>query len=165
LLLAAFPVFCQAPPSHKPQELLRFTLDESPEQIAALLGRPEHIDDSTRGYKSWQYSFGPDEASDDNSPPAWLICATTGKWQVLSVTRNFDRPQDVDALFPPPRTEVHHWPSKDAPQYSVRLRPISKEVLLLAMGAAKPGERTSQLMLIRRTALKTFMPWLDEQLR
>jgi hypothetical protein len=31
--------------------------------------------------------------------------------------------------------------------------------------AAKPSDRTGQLILIRRSALKTFMPWLAEQLQ
>ena len=165
LLVAVLPLLCQPPQNSKIQELLRFSLNESPEQIAALLGRPQRIDDSLAGYQSWQYEFSAAEENDDNSPPAWFVCLSTGRRQVLSVTRNFDKPQDVDRLFPPPETAVHYWPSKEAPQFSVRLRQLPGEVLLLGMGTAKPGERTTQLILIRRSALKTFMPWLAEQLR
>ena len=165
LLVAALPLLCQTPQNSRLQELLRFSLNESPEQIVSLLGRPQRIDDSLAGYQSWQYEFSAAEENDDNSPPAWFVCLSTVRRQVLSVTRNFDKPQDVDGLFPPAQTTVHHWPSKDAPRFSVRLRQLPGEVLLLAMGTAKPGERTTQLILIRRSALKTFMPWLAEQLR
>jgi hypothetical protein len=147
------------------QDLLRFTLNENPEQVIALLGRPQRIDDSMAGYQSWQYEFSADEQNDDNSPPAWFVCMNTAKRQILSVTRNFDNPQDVGDVFPTTQTAVYYWPSKDAPNYSVRLRALPGDVLLLAMGTAKPGERTTQLILIRRSALKTFMPWLAEQLR
>ena len=164
LLVAALPLLCQTAPN-RVQELLRFSLNESPEQIVALLGRPQRVDDSLAGYQSWQYEFSAAEENDDNSPPAWFVCLSTARHQVLSVTRNFDKPQEVDGLFPPAQTTVHHWPSKEAPQFSVRMRQLPGEVLLLAMGTAKPGERTTQLILIRRSALNTFMPWLTEQHR
>jgi hypothetical protein len=163
LLLAALPVFCQSPENPKLQQLLRFTLNESPETVLKLLGNPTHIDDSLRGYQSWQYEFGADEQSDDNSPPAWYVCVNTSTRQVVSITRNFDKPQDVDELFP--GVESYHWPSKAVPQFSVRLRTLAGEAILLAMGTSKRGERTSQLMMIRRSALRTFMPWLAEQFR
>ena len=164
LLIAALPLLCQTPQNKKTQELLRFTLNESPGQVMTLLGRPNRIDDSAAGYQSWQYEFPAEEENDDNSPPAWFVCLSTANRQVLSITRNFDKPQDVDDLFPASQTVVHHWPSSEAAQFSVRLRQLPGEVLLLAMGTAKPGERTTQLLLIRRSALKTFMPWLAEQL-
>jgi hypothetical protein len=84
---------------------------------------------------------------------------------VVSVTRNFGEPQVVDDLFPAAETTVHSWPSTGTPKFRVRLRQLSGESLLLAIGTAKPGDRTTQLMLIRRSALKTFMPWLAEQLQ
>jgi hypothetical protein len=163
LLLAALPLVCETPQNRKIQELLQFTLDESPEEIVARLGRPNHIDDSSAGYQSWQYEFPAGEENDENSPPAWFVCLDTARRQVLSVTRNFDKPQEVDGFFPASQTEVHHWPSKDTPKFSVRLRSMPHEALLLAMGVAKPGDNTTQLVLIRRSALKRLMPWLAEQ--
>src|SRR5258708_14478415 len=83
---------------------------------------------------------------------------------IIQLTRNFDKPQNVDSILPASQTAVHYWPSKDAAQFSVRLRQLPGEVLLLSMGPARPDERTTQIILIRRSALKTFMPWLAEQL-
>ncbi|PWU08807.1 MAG: hypothetical protein C5B51_07195 [Terriglobia bacterium] len=164
LLFAVLPLFSQAPPNKKTQELLRFTLNEGPDRIVSLIGPPARIDDAVPGYQSWQYEFAPDEQSDDNSPPAWLICLRTRNREIVSVTRNFDRPQEVDDLFPPAETTVHYWPSESAAKFSLRLRPLSGETLLLAIGTERPGDRTTQLVLIRRSALRTFMPWLAEQL-
>jgi len=164
LLAAALPMLSQTQPSRKTSEILRFTLNESPEEVVKLLGRPEHVDDSVPGFQSWQYETVAGEDSDDNSPPAWFVCFRAAGRTVLSVTRNFDKPQDVDDLFPPAKTTAYHWPSPGTPQYSLRLRRLSGEVLLLAMGTAKAGERTTQLMVVRQSVLKTFMPWLAEQL-
>jgi len=165
LLVATLSLSSQTQQDTRIQKLLQFTLNESPQQIITLLGRPSRIDDSVAGYQSWQYEFSSDEQLDDNSPPAWFVCLSTSRHEILSVTRNFDKPQNVDSLLPDSRTAVHYWPSKEAAQFSVRLRQLPGEVLLLAMGTAKPGERTTQIILIRRSALKTFMPWLAEQLR
>ncbi|MCU1232554.1 MAG: hypothetical protein JWP63_521 [Candidatus Solibacter sp.] len=143
--------------------MLRWTLREKPEQIARILGRPDHVDDSVKAYQSWQYESADNEDRDDNSPPSYILCLRNPDQQLLSVTRNFAAPQDVDDLFPPKETRTYHWPNTHAPQFSVRLRPISSETLLIGMGTSRPGERTTQLVLIRRSALKTFMPWLDRQ--
>ena len=163
-LLAALPAFSQADPIKPPQAMLRWTLREKPEQILRILGKPDRVDDSVQAYQSWQYESADNEDRDDNSPPSYILCVQTAGQQLLSLTRNFVSPQAVDDLFPLADTRTYHWPSKEAPQFSLRLRPLSPETLLLAMGTVKPGDRTTQLILIRRSALKFFMPWLDQQL-
>ncbi len=163
-LLAALPAFSQADTIKAPQAMLRWSLQEKPEQIVRILGKPDHVDDSVKAYQSWQYESADNEDRDDNSPPSYILCVQTAGQQLLSLTRNFVSPQVVDDLFPLAGTRTFHWPSKTAPQFSLRLRSISPETLLLAMGTSKPGERTTQLILIRRSALKTFMPWLHQQL-
>ncbi len=55
LFLGALPVYSQTAFNHKTQSLLRFTLDEKPERIVVLLGRPDRVDDSARAYHSWLY--------------------------------------------------------------------------------------------------------------
>jgi hypothetical protein len=163
-LLAALPLISQTVFNQKTHSLLRFTLEEKPEAIARLLGRPNSVDDSARDYKSLQYETVDGEEHDENLPPAYILCLRAGDEQLLSVTRNFVTPQDVDDLFPQAETSVHHWPSTKAPQFSLRLRELPKGRLLLAMGTSHSGEPAAQLILIRRSALKIFMPWLAEQL-
>jgi hypothetical protein len=70
----------------------------------------------------------------------------------------------VDGIFPLAQTYSASLSIKEAPPFSVRLRQMPGEVLLLAMGTAGPGERTTQLILIRRSVLNTFLPWLGEPL-
>src|SRR5262249_41615672 len=131
-----------------------------------ILGRPNRVDDSARAFQSWQYDTAPEDGErDDNSPPAYILCVRTSDQQLLILTRNFTSPQDVEELLPVKLTSVYHWPSAEKPQSSVRLRPLSGETLLIAMGTARAGERTSQLILIRRSELKTFIPWLAAQLQ
>src|SRR5262245_49896776 len=127
LLAVAFPSFAQLPSDPKIKEILRFALDESPDQIVSIMGRPTHIDDSLKAYQSWQYDAPPDEDNDDNSPPAWFFCVSTTSNRILSVTRNFDKPRDVQALFPAAESAVYYWPSKDAPQFTVLVRRFSDE--------------------------------------
>ena len=57
LLVATLSLSSQTQQDARIQELLRFTLNESPQQILTLLGRPNRIDDSVAGYQSWQYEF------------------------------------------------------------------------------------------------------------
>src|SRR5215813_7440496 len=95
LLFAALPAFTGSAP-----EIQRFNMDETPDQIVKIMGRPTHIDDSLKSYQSWQYDAPPDEESDDNSPPAWFFCWNSADRRLLSITRNFDKPRDIDALFP-----------------------------------------------------------------
>ncbi|MCU1232550.1 MAG: hypothetical protein JWP63_517, partial [Candidatus Solibacter sp.] len=70
-LLAALPVFSQINPVKAPQGMLRWTLQEKPDQIARILGRPDHVDDSVKAYQSWQYESADNEDRDDNSPPSY----------------------------------------------------------------------------------------------
>jgi hypothetical protein len=162
----ALPLFSQSPaPAKKTHTILRFTLQEKPQDIFALLGHPNHVDDSSRSFVSWMWESADGEAhDDDNLPSAYILCLRAGDRHLLSVTRNFDEAQDVDDLFPATNTRSYYWPSKDAPQYSLRLREVDGGNLLLAMGVSRPGQRTTQLILIRRDALPVFMPWLAEQL-
>lgn len=167
MLLAAIPLLSQTPAnpdSLKVAEVLQFTMKESPAEIARRMGRPDRIDNPSPAYQSWQYEGAAGEDHDDNSPPGWFVCVRSTDQQLLSVTRNFGKPMPIDEYFPAAQSTVHYWPSKEAAQYSLRLRTLPDDVLLLAMGVAKPGERTTQLIVIRRSALKVLMPWLAEQL-
>jgi len=41
---------------------------------------------------------------------------------------------------------------------------MGNDRLVIAMGVAKPGETTTQVLIIRRSVLGLFLPWLGEQL-
>src|SRR5205085_6426731 len=50
-LLGMLPLLSQTLPVKKTHSLLRFTLAETPEEIFRLIGRPDHVDDSSRTYQ------------------------------------------------------------------------------------------------------------------
>jgi hypothetical protein len=162
--LLALPLWAQTAENSKVRAFLRFTMDEKPAEIVRLIGKPGRVDDTSRNFQSWMYDAADDEDHDDNLPPAYIICLRNGDQQIMSITRNYDEPQDVEALFPAGSASVYHWPAKEAPQFSVRLRSLPGEKLVLAMGTSQAGQKTTQLILIRRSALPQFMPWLAEQL-
>jgi hypothetical protein len=162
-LVSALPLFSQTAAHRKTHELLRFTLEETPARIVALLGRPDRLEESSGSWHSWQYATADGEDHDDNSPPAYILCLRASDQRLMSVTRNFVEPQDVEDLFPAGETIVHHWPSAKAPEFSVRVRRLANGALLIAMGTSRAGERTTQLILARRDALQVLMPWLAEQ--
>ena len=154
----ALPFFSHAAP---PPDVLSFTLEETPAQVLRLLGRPVQVDDSGPVYRSWLYQIGNRDSHDFSH----VLCFRGASAQLISVTRNFDEPQNVDALLPADQTSAYQWPATGVAHFHVRVRQLSGDRLLIAMGTAKPGDRTTQLMLIRRSALRFFLPWLDEQLK
>jgi hypothetical protein len=44
---------------------------------------------------------------------------------------------------------------------SVHVREYDADLVLIAMGVSKPGKATSQVIVIRKSALKIFFPWLS----
>lgn len=155
LLLAVPRLFPQAAPLQI-AEILRFTLDESPEQIVRGMGRPVQVNDSDLNFRTWYYQTD----TVDNHEHSHVLLFRQSSQQLLSVTRNYHYPVQVAALFPPAKSTIHHWPDDKNPQLSVQLREYSGDRVLIAMGVAKPGQPTTQLIVMRRSALKLFFPWL-----
>jgi hypothetical protein len=90
-----------------------------------------------------------------------LFAKSDGK--LLAVTRNFHVPVVVDALFPESKSRTHFWPSDTDRQWSVRLRRLGEDRLAIAMGAEKPGDKSTQVVILRRSVLTVLLPWLDRQ--
>ena len=162
LLLAAPFSFAQNVPDPRTPaaHLLTFTLDESREAVARKMGPPPVVADYGPGYQTWQYRIDVEDHHDFSH----LFCFRRSDGRLVSITRN-GHDAIVDDLFPPAQTAVHHWPDSAKPQYSVLLRRLPGDRLLLAMGARQAGEPVAQLMLIHRSAVKAFLPWLDSQLQ
>ena len=155
LLIAAPRIFPQPAPLQI-TEILRFTLNESPQQIIRGLGRPVQVNDSDPNFRTWYYQTD----TIDNHEHSHVLLFRQGNEQLVSVTRNYHYPVQVDALFPASKSTIHHWPDARHPQLSVQVREYSGDRVLIAMGVAKPGQPTTQLIVMRRSALKTFFPWL-----
>jgi hypothetical protein len=159
-LLIAAPCCAQSiDPRTTASYLLKFSLQENQAEVRARLGQPAQVADFGPNYFSWLYQIG----IADHHDYSHTLCFSREDGKLLSVTRTLEE-EIVDDLFPAAETSVHHWPSAEKPQYGLRLRRLSGDRLLLAMGSTRPGQTTSQLILIRRSALPFFFPWLASQL-
>lgn len=137
-------------------EILRFTLEETPAQIARGMGQPVQVNDTGPNFNTWYYQTG----VLDNHEFSHVLLFRRADSKLISVTRNYHLPVDVAPLFPAAKSSIHHWPNAAAPQLSVQVREYEGDRVLIAMGVPKPGAPTTQLVVIRRSALPIFFPWL-----
>lgn len=136
-----------------------FQLTEDREQVGRMLGKPVQIVETGKAFFSWQYQL--DSADEDYSHYA-VFRKSDGK--LISVTRQFAKERLVDEFFPDAETVVCHYPDAVKPVFGVRVRRLPGGRLLIAMGSAKRGAVTGQLMLIRENELGNFYPWIQVQL-
>lgn len=165
LLITAPLIFCQQPaqspdPRLRVDLLSRLTLDETPDQVRALMGPPSHIGAFGPNYVTWHYQID----LRDHHEFSHLFCFSEPGQKLIGVTRNFEEATNVDRLFPPEHTEVHHWPDDRKPQFSIRVRRLSGDRVLMAMGVSKAGQTTNQLVLMRLSSVGNFHPWLAPRL-
>ncbi len=164
-LLAAAPLFPDSVPAGDPRvrngKLVWFELNETRDAVVARMGQPAMVAPFGPDFVSWQYKGG----TDDHDGFSHYLVFRRSDGKLAGITRNYDEEQDVAVLFPAARTVTYHLKEGGRTIYSVRVRRLAGDRALIAMGAAKPGDTTSQIMLIRVRELKYFYPWLYEQLR
>lgn len=153
--LLATPLF-----GNKADHLLQFTLDETSAKVATMLGAPAQTGEAGPAHFSWYLQI---DNADTHDHSHVLLFRNEDK-KLVSITRNFDEPLNIDGLFPAESSRTYYFKSANQPAWPARVRELAGGRILIAMGVAKPGERTNQLMLIRRTALPQYLPWLAEQL-
>jgi len=132
-----------------------FTLSETRQQAAAILGPPAATTAFADDLESWQYKRGGTDGHDYSH--ALVFRKSTGK--LVSITRNWEPEQLVDAFFPPAETKVQLAPNTPTP-FGARVRRLSGGRLLVAMGSMKAGQPTGQLLLIAESEVRHFIPWL-----
>jgi hypothetical protein len=148
-LLAAAPAFSQQ------EDLLPFQLTETRAQIAQKLGPPAVVVPAG-DLESWQYQIG----VEDNHEFSHILLFRASTGELLSAIRNWEQERTVDELFPEAETKVYFYPDAQHPEYGVRVRRLEGMRVLMAMGSAKPGQPTGQIVLIRESELAAFHPWL-----
>ena len=141
-------------------EVLRYSLEETPAQLLRWLGKPVQIADSDSQFLTWYYQTDVQDLHDHSH----LLVFSKSSGKLISVTRNFHFPVTVDALFPEAKSQTHYWPTDADRHWSVRVRVLGEDRLAIAMGVRQTGDSTTQVVIIRRSQLKTFLPWLDERL-
>jgi hypothetical protein len=136
-----------------------FRLSETRAEVSKQLGLPVMVASFGDDFEAWQYQIGPVE--EEGFSHQLVFRKSTGT--LISVARNYETARNVDDLFPPSETTTHSYPNAEKPEYNVRVRQLSGERLLIAMGVSKPGERTGQIFLIKQSELRFFYPWLAAQ--
>ncbi len=111
-----------------------------------------------KDFESYQYQIG---SADSHEYSHQIVFRRSG--ELVSVTRNYEPERLVDEFFPAAETTVYCHPDP-AVSYCLRLRRLSGGRLLLAMGSARAGIATGQLVLIRDSEVRSFYPWLAERL-
>lgn len=155
--LIAAPFFCVADPA---KTLLRWELKETPAEVAKFYGAPAEVGEAGSAHFSWFLHL---DQQDHHDPSHILLFEREAK-TLVSVTQNFDTPTDVDELFPDAESRSYYWKEGNHAPWPTRVRLLPGGRVLVAMGVAKAGERTTQLLLIRGSALGGYLPWLAEQI-
>jgi hypothetical protein len=158
LLAAASLAASEPDPRGAAAYLLKFSLGETAAEVVAKMGPPRVTADFAPGFRALQFQIGVDDHHEFSHA---FVFDRDG---LVSITRNTEEAENVDALFPPAETRPHYWPDAARPEYRVRVRTLSGGRYLLAMGVEKAGEKTTQLVLANRAALDAFFPWLAAQL-
>ena len=143
------------------QELWKLTLDEDTTTVAKILGAPAQTGEANPGHFSWYLQID----NGDNHDHSHVLLFRKSDRKLVSVTRNYDQPTNVDELFQAANTKTYFWQSGAQPRWPIRVRFVSAERALIAMGVGEHGELTSQVLLIRRNEIVNYLPWLAEQLK
>ena len=160
-LLATPLFFSSALTAEEERELVRFTLEEDTAKVAGMLGAPAQVSEAGPHHFSWHLQLNVADNHDDSHV---LLFRKEDK-KLVSVTRNYDEPKNVDQMFPPAESRTYYWQNGTQPSWPVRVRTLGGGRVLIAMGVAGPGQRTHQVLLIRRSAVAGYLPWLQEQLQ
>jgi len=161
LLLLAAPLFSQslpaaADPETGGRDFRWFELTETKAQVSALLGHPALAAPLNAEFEAWQFQLG-DTADEDFSH---YLVFRKADGRLVSVARNYDPERNVDLFFPASESSVFTIDGEGSRPFSVRVRRLSGGRILMAMGIARPGQNTGQIVLIHESALRVFYPAL-----
>ncbi len=162
LVVATAPLFFQANPAGAvpgPAELSGIHLQESSKQVHQLLGEPVQVADINSDFRAWQYRVG--DLDHDEFSHSLVFRKTTDT--LVSMSRTFQKPLAVDRFFP--RSTYYRYPEDGPAQMVVRVQSLSGDRYLMAFGSTKQGEPATQLVLIHRSVIPVFYPWLAGKLK
>lgn len=165
VLLVAAPLFSQpagfAEPVVENGVLHWFHLTETRAEVSKLLGPPKVVSALGDDLELWQYQIG--VAEDDEEFSHHLVFRrSTGK--LISASRNFETDRDVEWLFAGGRDSVYWFTGNEGARYGFRVLQLADDRLIVVPGSSAPGKPASRIMLIRRSELKYFFPWLDGEM-
>ncbi len=134
-----------------------FQLGETRQEVVRQLGPPRLSSVFGADFEGWQFQIG--ELEEGEFSHHAVFRNSDGK--LISMTREYPLPVNVDLLFPASQTATFTGPA----DWHVRARSLGEGRFLLAMGVAAPGEKTTKIVLLDESALRAFYPWLMEQIK
>ncbi len=144
----------------KPSDLATFTLEETTADIRTRFGAPAASAVSGSELVTWVYHL-----DGDHHDPSHSLSFRKSDGRLVSVTRNFPAPVDLNNEFGAKAAmRVYYFPNREQRQWSAGVWTLEGGKLAIAMGIGKPGDATTQGLLIRRPAVRLLLPWLDKQL-
>ncbi len=141
--------------------ILDFSLQEREIDIVKKLGPSEHLSAGS-SYRTLDYLLAPEERSDEDYD--WTFYFEKPSGAIVSVTRNFAKPTQVTELFRGGQVRSHKFQSGPGAPLPALSRVLPGARVLVAIGLSKSGDACSQLVLMRRTALARFYPWIAKGL-
>lgn len=154
-ILSLLLLFAGATHSPSPFDL---SLDATPSVIAAKLGPPDHVREE-KTFRIWDYNLG---AADENDMGfAWTFFFD-GKGELLSITHNAGGGETASRFFGDLTWQRASSPAPGS--LPVVFARSGDDQVALAIGISNAGQPCNQLILIRRSALERFYPWLREKL-
>ena len=166
-LLYAAPLFSQKAPVPGPdprldanRRLIWLSVNDSKPKVAQVMGRPRMRTEFGADFQSWQYQIG--EGDHDDSSHLIVFRKSTGAF--VSITRNYEPQRNVAAFFPEKESSIHIYQTPDGVPFSILVRKLDSTGLLLAPGLSHREQLSGQLMLIHKSELQHFYPWLAKQI-
>lgn len=141
--------------------ILDFSLGERESDIVGKLGPSEHLSTGT-GYRTLDYLLGPEERSDEDFD--WTFYFERPSGALISVTRNFAKPANVEYLLKGDGVRSHVYRGTSNAPLQALSRVLPGDRILVAIGLSKPSDPCSQIVLMRRTSLVRFFPWIEADL-
>jgi hypothetical protein len=137
--------------------MVQYTLNETPAMIESKLGPSTHSAWG-RGYSVLE--FGDDTSGHNDLGYEWTFYFEQPSGDLLSVTHNVFPPRSVAAFFPAAETRAHQHGSMTAIS-----RSLPGDRVLIAVGMTKREDECAQIILVRRSALGRFYPWIAAGLK
>jgi hypothetical protein len=128
--------------------------------IAAKFGSDAH---SVRGNGFAVLEFGDDTTDHSDLGYEWVFYFDMPSAAMVSATHNSVAGASIKSYFPPTETRVHVYKNGSSTMSAIS-RILPGDRVLIAVGVANPESQCSQMVLIRRSALKRFYPWIAKDL-
>ena len=141
--------------------ILDFSLLERQSDIVKKLGPSEHVSTGP-GYRTLEYVLGPEERSDEDYD--WVFYFERPSGSLISVTRNFSKPVTVAALLKGDGVQSHTSNAVPNSPLAALTRSLAGDRVLVAIGLSRTDQPCSQIVLMRRTVLSRFYPWIAKDL-